>query len=76
MEGYVRRVKVEDSSQIDEVCYDITALKLRVSFNTGASYVYHKVPASVFGELVSALSIGKFFAKYVRDQYTTERIGK
>lgn len=75
MEGYVRRVRVDDSSQIEEVAYDIEALKLRISFKTGASYIYQRVPASVFGELVSAHSIGKFFAKYVRNEYSTERIG-
>lgn len=75
MEGYIRRTRIDDSSQIDEVCYDQSALKLRVSFKSGGSYIYHGVPSSVYGELVAAYSVGKFFAKYVKDQYETERIG-
>jgi hypothetical protein len=75
VEGYTRRTRIDDSSQIDEVCYDQSAMKLRVSFKSGGSYIYHGVPSELYGDLVAAYSVGKFFAKYVRDQYETERIG-
>jgi hypothetical protein len=76
MEGYVRRLKVSDSSQVEEVCYDIEALKLRVTFSNGASYIYKKVPPSVFGELCSSHSVGKFLNRSIKDNFTCERIGK
>lgn len=73
--GYTRIVRVADSSQIDEVAYDVENKRLRVSFTRGGSYIYEKVPALIFAELVSARSVGKYFASEVKSSFEGTRIG-
>jgi hypothetical protein len=64
-----RSCVISDSSNIKWVEYDRTHHKLQVAFSNGGVYQYDDVPPRVFGELVSAESVGKHFASHVRPKY-------
>lgn len=42
---------------------------LGVTFNSGKTYRYREVPATVFHELLASESVGNVFNKIVRDKY-------
>jgi hypothetical protein len=44
------------SSNIKAISYDGVEKKLYVKFNTGKIYVYFKVPAGVFADMITASS--------------------
>lgn len=66
-----RSVTIEGSSHIAAVVYDIESLDLSVTFLNGSTYTYSNVPAGLFGELVSARSIGSFFSGNIRDRFSS-----
>jgi hypothetical protein len=70
-----KRVKFHDveSSNIARVAYDNAAESLHVEFKNGSLYVYSEVPQTVFEEMLSARSVGKYFGKNVRDVYPFDR---
>lgn len=74
---YSRRVHVDDSSNVECIDYDPEINSMRVTFlKGGGTYIYTRVPAQLFGELVSAPSVGKFLQKHVVNKFETTRIGK
>lgn len=73
---FTRQVTIDDSSQIKMVLYDPVNQQMSVSFTNGDNYVYDKVPHSVFGELISADSVGEFFSQYVRTIFTYRKTKK
>ena len=52
--------------------------ELYVRFNSGATYVYHRVPVSVANELAQIIrneqSVGAFFRDHVRDVFDNDRV--
>ena len=74
---YSRKVHVDDSSNIELVEYDPEIKALKVTFlRGGGTYLYEKVPAKTFGELISADSVGKYFQANVKDKFPTVRMKK
>ena len=74
---YDRKVIIYDSENIDEIKYSVNLKHLIVRFNTTAEYVYHNVPAEVFGYLVCSESVGKALRELITDfpdLYKYERI--
>ena len=59
-------IKVQ-SSNIEAVDHD--GQHLTVQFKSGATWTYHDVPEPVFRKMLSADSIGGYFAKHVRNGY-------
>jgi hypothetical protein len=57
------------SSNIAAVGYDESSRTLRVQFTSGRTYDYADVPPGLAVELLSALSIGSFFAREIRAHY-------
>lgn len=57
------------SDAIVAVGYQRRSHTLAVQFRAGQVYLYRNVPPHVFHALVSAPSVGKYFNRYVRDQY-------
>lgn len=45
-----------------------------VKFNTGSIYRYDNVPQSVFDDMLSAESKGKFFNAHVKNTYNYEKV--
>ena len=60
------------SSNIEAVKYEDG--DLFVKFKTGAVYKYRGVSRSMVEELVAAPSAGKFFAEFIKNDYSYERI--
>ena len=61
-----------NSSNLSSVGYENGTLY--VSFHGGRLYSYSGVPYSVFQELMSADSHGKYFAANIRNTYPYERL--
>lgn len=59
-------IKVQ-SSNIDSVDHDGKTLTVR--FKSGTVYSYHSVPEPVFRKMMSADSIGGYFARHIRGSY-------
>lgn len=57
------------SSVIKAIGYDRPMQQLYVDFKEGGSYVYFEVPEIIFREWTRAPSFGKFFWRFIRDQY-------
>lgn len=57
------------SSNIKSIGYDENAEELEVEFKSGDVYEYFNVPVDKYKALMSALSIGTYFAANVRDKY-------
>jgi hypothetical protein len=64
----VNRTPVE-SSLLVSVGYDHDSLVLETELTSGKIYQYFDVPESVFLELMSADSLGKYYNKNIRDSY-------
>ena len=54
-----------ESSNLAAVGYDKEAECLKVTFKSGASYIYENVPAGVWTDILSADSVGSIFHKLV-----------
>jgi hypothetical protein len=58
-----------DSSNIEAIGYDETALELHIQFLSGGYYVYHDVPRGIFDELMYAPSKGSFLNREIKGVY-------
>lgn len=63
------------SSNIASVGHDASSQTLEVEFLNGSIYEYYDVPEHVYQELISASSVGGYFAQRVRNVYSFSRIG-
>lgn len=71
----MQRENVE-SSMILSIGYESSTSTLEIEFkNGGAIWQYFSVPESLFHELKSAASIGKFFLANIKNQYSESRVG-
>jgi hypothetical protein len=57
------------SSNLKSVGYDEKTSTLEVEFATGTVFQYADVPKKVFGAMMTADSVGSFFANNVRQAY-------
>lgn len=64
----MNRVSVS-SSNIASVGYEQSSQTLEVEFNSGAIYEYYEVPEFVYQELISASSVGRYFAQQIKNTY-------
>lgn len=65
--AWLHPVKIEGSSQISEVGYDVEGSRLFVVFARGGSvYEYSPVGGELYEGLVSAESVGSYFNKRIR----------
>ena len=53
--------------------YCASRRELRVTFQSGRSYVYQDVPVEAYSALKNAFSKGEFFNANIRDRYTFSR---
>ena len=70
---YMAKVNVK-SSTVASVDYDSKSKEMTVEFLNGSSYVYEKVPESVYSDFMKAESKGKFVAKSLRNKFTDRRV--
>ena len=65
-----------DSTNIDLLGYDRASETLYVEFQSGPDvYAYSGVKESTFDMLVSADSVGSFYARHIKGNYDGERVG-
>lgn len=62
-----------DSSFIQHVSWDSDFNNLAIQFNTGTVWIYYNVPENVYKSLLKAKSVGAYFNKEIRDNYSSER---
>ncbi|EPQ7004144.1 KTSC domain-containing protein [Pseudomonas aeruginosa] len=70
----MERVSVS-SSNIASVGHDASSQTLEVEFLNGSIYEYYDVPEHVYQELISASTVGGYFAQRVKNVYGFSRIG-
>ncbi|MHC5149412.1 KTSC domain-containing protein [Stenotrophomonas rhizophila] len=63
------------SSNLASVGYQEETETLEVEFLKGGIYQYFGVPSHVYQELISASSVGGYFAQNVRNSYTYSQVG-
>lgn len=66
-------MKAVESSTIDKIGYDAAGEKLTISFDSGETYNYLKVPEKTYKGLMKAKSKGKYFHKNIKDQFEAEK---
>jgi len=64
-----------ESSMIRSFGFEASISTLEVEFNSGAIWQYFDVPESLYYEMQSAGSCGKFFNANIRGQYSESRVG-
>jgi hypothetical protein len=57
------------SAAIARIEYDELSQELIVTFTTGKTYTYFRVPPDVYREFLEAESKGRFFNETIRDRY-------
>jgi predicted RNase H-like HicB family nuclease len=62
------------SSAISEIGYAREGGELIVTFTSGKSYVYDKVPPNVFDEFMNAQSKSSYFDAAIRDRYSGREV--
>lgn len=70
----MERVSVS-SSNIASVGHDSASQTLEIEFLNGSIYEYYDVPEDVYQELISASSVGGYFAQRVKNVYGFSRAG-
>ncbi|MBI2849215.1 MAG: KTSC domain-containing protein [Chloroflexi bacterium] len=63
------------SSNLNSIGYDPQSMILEVEFHSssGGVYQYSGVPQEIYGELMSAPSLGSFFHRHIRDKYPYQK---
>jgi len=64
-----------ESSMIRSYGFDSSTSTLEVEFNNGAIWQYFDVTESLYYEMKSAGSCGKFFNANIKEQYSESQVG-
>ena len=64
------------SSNIACIAYDRWKRQLYVQFHTGQIYTYYNVPSDDVEGLMTADSVGQYFAKFIKDSYDYVKLSK
>ena len=62
------------SSNVAAVGYDPNTMTLEVEFRNGAVYQYFDVPETVYHDLVSASSVGRYLNQNIKASYRYAQI--
>ena len=62
------------SSNIDSVGYDANTNTLLVRFKRGALYGYEGITPDIYNGLLTATSIGKYFASVIKGRYPYKEV--
>lgn len=58
-----------DSSNVEAIGYDNKTQQLHVRFLSGTTYVYDKVPADIYEDLMAAPSKGSYVNRVIKGAY-------
>lgn len=62
------------STSLASVGYDTASFTLEIEFNSGRVYQYVDVPEHVHQELVSAASVGSYFARSIKNSFSYSEV--
>jgi len=62
------------SSVIRYIAYDKNERTLKITFQTGAVYVYYNVPQAVHLGLMAAQSKGRYFNRFIVGQFPFKQL--
>jgi hypothetical protein len=62
---YPRICQINDSTNLVELAYDPIDKEMMATFKDSIKYVYRNISPSVYGDIVSAESVGKTFNVYL-----------
>ena len=65
-----------NSSNLDLVGHDPITSEMIVRFKNGDIYRYENIKESVYKDMISAVSVGKFFNSNIRGKYEFKKIGR
>lgn len=64
-----RHMPAISSSAISEISYDWSSRLLFITFHSGGTYTFYRVPPDIYQGLISASSAGRFYHTYIRGRY-------
>jgi len=64
------------SSNIRGIGYDPKSQTLEIEFHGTGIYQYFKVPQSVYNALMSASSLGSYFARHIKGRFRWAKVKK
>jgi hypothetical protein len=67
-------IETPESSNISRFKYDETSQVLTVEFNNGGMYNYYDVPNTVYEQMQTASSKGKFLAQAIKGTYRYAKV--
>lgn len=70
----MKRIRIENSSQIHSVGYDSKNQILEIEFVKGGIYQYQNVPIGVYTGLKDSISPGKYFHANIRNEFRYVKI--
>lgn len=70
----ILKKKITTSSLISHISYVPPLKVLQITFKNGNVYWYYNVPKSVYDEMLSSPSFGKYFWENIRRKYTHKKI--
>ena len=62
------------SSDLQSVGYNATTHTLEIEFTNGSVYQYSGVPESIYKQLMSVSSHGKYFHAYIKNIYPYKQV--
>lgn len=62
-----------ESSNVEQIGYDVGTSELHVIFKDGSHYAYLNVPEHIFGELKDATSVGSYLNREIKKTYIYEK---
>ena len=57
------------SSAISRASYDSLTAQLHITFHSGRTYTFYRVPLAIYHGLLSASSAGQYYHAYIRGRY-------
>lgn len=63
-----------NSSMISYIEYDEEDFTLFVEFKSGVEFKYENVSKETYNDLICASSVGRYFAKNIKDNYEYEEL--
>lgn len=57
------------STAMNAIGYDAATMKMTIIFKQGDAYDFCRVPSTVFQQLLSSPSKGKFYDRHIKDKY-------
>lgn len=63
-----------DSSNIEQIGYDVDERELWVRFKSGDTYIYSDVPPATYDDIIRADSKGSYLNREIKPNYAYRRV--